>query len=451
MTKDEEVLVNRWRLILGRFAESHLPLAEELRETDEALAFLYDREYTAPQRGLRSDATEEEEEEESSDQTGPVFSPIWKPTPGSDEDWDEDSTEEGSATGSDNGSDAENSAAGSTEGGAEKGGTDATPPTDSNRTGGTGASQLTVPIWVARIKRLFPRQTVEVLQRQALEKYNLTKLLTDESVLRQLEPDFNLMKNILTFRDLIPKQVHALAYRIVEQVVRELQKRLESHVRQVFSGRKLPRTNAPYRIFRNFDFERTIRKNLKNYQPEYGTIVPERLYFNRNVRPYNPWHIVLLVDQSGSMLDSVIYTAVMASIFVRMPVLSVRLAVFDTSVVDLTDHLDDPVALLMKVQLGGGTDIGQALEYGKGLIVTPPRTIVVLVSDLYEGVNYQRMYSACRDIIEAGSRLFVLAALDYSATPTYDVNAAHHIARLGADVAALTPEKLAEWIGNIIS
>lgn len=316
---------------------------------------------------------------------------------------------------------------------------------------GRGGSVLTVPGWLKRVKRLFPQKTVEIMQKQALEKYNLTQLLTDESVLRQLEPNVSLLKNILAFRDMMPANVKQLAYSIVEQVIRDLQKKLEIKVKRTFYGRRLPMSNSSYRIFRNFDFKQTIRKNLKNYHAELGTVVPERLYFNQNVRRYNPWHVVILVDESGSMIDSVIYTAVMASIFVRMPFLSVKLAIFDTSVVDLSEHIADPVSTLMKVQLGGGTDIHGALEYGKTLITAPQKTIVVLVSDLYDGNNYNYMFRSCRDVIESGSRLFVLPALDYSSTPCYDRRAARQLAAMGADVAAITPEELAEWIGRIIS
>ncbi|NDV57120.1 VWA domain-containing protein [Bacteroides sp. 519] len=371
---DNQQIVNRWRLILGDFAEDNLPLNPEDRELDGALYFLYNREY-----------------------------------------------------------------------GSEHGMRDQNP-----NKGGREGSMLTVPGWLRRVKRLFPKKTVEVMQKQALDKYNLTQLLTDESVLRQLEPNMSLLKNILSFRDMMPNNVKKLAYSIVEEVIKELQKRLEVQVKRTFYGRKLPMSNSPYKIFRNFDFKQTIKKNLKNYSHEYGTIIPERLYFNLNVRRYNPWHVVILVDESGSMMDSVIYTAVMASIFAKMPFLSVKLVIFDTSVVDLSDHIDDPVATLMKVQLGGGTDIHKALEYGKKIITAPQKTIVVLVSDLYDGNNYNYMYGSCKDIIEAGSRLFVLPALDYSSTPCYDKRAAKTIAGMGAEVAAITPEELAEWIGKII-
>lgn len=317
--------------------------------------------------------------------------------------------------------------------------------------GGRGASTLSVPAWLKQVKRLFPQKTVEIMQKQALDKYNLTQLLTDESVLRQLEPNIGLLKNILAFHHMMPNNVKKLAYTIVNDVVKEIEKKLEIKVKRTFYGRKLPMSNSHYKIFRNFDFKQTIRKNLKNYSPEYGTVIPERLFFNQNVRRYNPWHIIILVDESGSMTDSVIYTAVMASIFARLPFLSIKLVIFDTSIVDLSEHTDDPVGILMKVQLGGGTDIHRALEYGKKLITAPQKTIVVLVSDLYDGASYHFMYRLCRDILEAGSRLFVLPALDYSSMPCYDKNAARTLANMGADVAAITPEELAEWIGKIIS
>lgn len=373
---DDQIMCNRWRLILGEFAEESLPLDGESGDLDGALSFLYDREY-GEEQGVRR-------------QSG-------------------------------------------------------------GRRGGRGASVLAVPAWMKRVKRLFPKKTVEIMQKQALDKYHMTELLTDETVLREMEPNMDLLKNILAFRSVMPQNVKKLAYEIVEQVVREITRKLEIQVKRVFYGKKLPNTTTNYKVYRNFDIKRTISKNLKHYDPARKTILVERLYFNQNVKRYNPWNIVILVDESGSMMDSVIYTSVMASIFSKLPFVSVKLAIFDTSIVDLSDHLDDPVGILMKVQLGGGTDIHRALEYGKKLITAPQKTIVVLVSDLYDGNDYRMMYRSCRDIIESGSKLFVLPALDYAAAPCYDKNAAKYLAGLGADVAAITPEELAEWIGKIIS
>jgi hypothetical protein len=376
MNGEKQLMLSRWRLVLGNFAEEAVPLGEGGQEMDETLDFLYGREYGAG-RGIRGEGLD--------------------------------------------------------------------------RHGGREASALTVPGWIAKVRKLFPRRTVEVMQKKALEKYGLTEILTDPEILKSMEPNLDLLKNILTFRNLLPENVAALAYEIVDRVVRDLQKKLENEIRRVFSGKKLPNSTAGYRVHRNFDFRRTIRRNLKHYNETLKTIVPEKLYFNQNIKRYNPWNIIVLVDESGSMLDSVIYSAVMAGIFSRLPFLSVKLAIFDTSLVDLSDHIDDPVGILLKVQLGGGTDISGALKYARKLISAPQKTIVVLVSDLYDGGDYRLMYGEASGIIGSGARLFVLPALDYDARGAYDKNAAHHLAGLGASVAALTPEDLAAWIGKVIS
>ena len=317
--------------------------------------------------------------------------------------------------------------------------------------GGREASALTVPAWIVRVRKLFPRCAVEIMQKEALEKYRLTELLTDPEILRTMEPNLDLLKNILAFKNIIPDRVKALAYEIVAQAVREIQKKLEIRVRRAFTGKKMPSSGNALRIRHNFDFHRTVRKNLKNYSAEYNTIVADRLYFHPNVKRYNPWNVIILVDESGSMLDSVIHSAVMAGIFARLPFLAVQLVLFDTTLVDVSNDFADPVCVLMKVQLGGGTDIHSALEYARKIMSAPQKTIVVLVSDLYDGKEYRHMYQSCRDIVGAGARLFVLTSLDYEAQGVYDKNAAKHLAGLGAKVAALTPEALAEWIGGAIA
>jgi Mg-chelatase subunit ChlD len=318
--------------------------------------------------------------------------------------------------------------------------------------GGRGASVLTVPDWIRRVRKLFPKRTVELLQKEALDRYKLTELLTDPAILRSMEPNMNLLKSILNFKDIIPAGVKNLAYEIIEKAVRDIQKKLEAEIRRVFSGKKLPNSTSPFKVARNFDIKKTIRKNLKYYSKEYKTVVAEKLFFNQNVKRYNPWNVIILVDESGSMLDSVIYSSVMAGIFAKLPFLNVKLVVFDTSVVDLSGSVDDPVGILMKVQLGGGTDIAKALKYGKQLVSAPAKTVVVLVSDLFDGGDYRRMYQSARDIVESGARLLILTALDYSGSEgSYDKTAARHMAQLGAHTAALNPEDLASWIGKVIS
>ena len=370
--------LNRWRLILGSFAEDNIELSSEYSEMDNALGFLYDREY---------------------------------------------GKESGYA-------DFEN---------------------DDKIKGGKEKSSLTVPIWVAKVKKLFPKNTVEIMQNQALEKYNMTEMLTDENILKEMEPNMELLKNILTFKDMMNGNVKKLAYDIVRKVVEDLKKKLESDIKKVFYGKKLPNSTTSNKIFKNLDVKKTIRNNLKNYNIEDKTIFVDKLYFNQNIKKYNPWHIIILIDESGSMMNSVIYSSIMASIFANLPYLSIKLIIFDTSIVDLTDYVKDPIDVLFKVQLGGGTDIVKALEYAKKITTIPEKTIVLLISDLYDSNDYKYMYKSSKDIIEARSKLFVLPALDYNADSSYDKNAAKQLARIGAKVAAITPNELSKWINNVIS
>ncbi len=318
-------------------------------------------------------------------------------------------------------------------------------------TAGRGGSVFSVPEWLARVKKLFPKTASEILQKDALVKYGMDEMLTNPDILKTLEPDISLLSRLLTFRGMIPPVVKAQADDIIRRAAEDIEKRLESEVRRCLCGRRSTQSQSSFKVFRNFDFKRTVERNLKNYSTQYGTVIPERLYFRSSIKRYNPWDIIILADQSGSMAESVIYTSIMAAIFARLPFLSTKIAVFDTNIADLSDYTDSCTELLMKVQLGGGTDIYKALCYGEGLITRPQRTIVVLITDLYEGGDIRMVYSKCRDILEGGSRLIVLPALNYEAEPVYNRNAARYITNLGADTAALTPEGLAEWIGSIIS
>lgn len=370
--------LNRWRLILGSFAENNIQLDNEYSEIDEALGFLYDREYSEESGYANFDKEDK------------------------------------------------------TRGGKEK-------------------SSLTVPTWVAKVKKLFPKKTVEIMQNQALEKYNLTEMITNEDILKEMEPNMDLLKNILTFKDMMDGNVKKLAYDIVRKVVNDLKNKLESEVKKVFYGKKLPNSTTQNKIFKNLDIKKTIRNNLKNYNAEDKTIFVDRLYFNQNIKKYNPWHIIILIDESGSMFDSIIYSSVMASIFSNLPYLSIKLVIFDTAIVDLSDYVKDPIDVLFKVQLGGGTDIYKALEYAKKITTIPDKTIVLLISDLYDGNDYKYMYSSANDIIEARSKLFILPALDYNADASYDKTAAAKFAKMGAKVAAITPNELSKWISSVIS
>ncbi|MGQ8872026.1 VWA domain-containing protein [Paenibacillus sp. TSA_86.1] len=317
--------------------------------------------------------------------------------------------------------------------------------------GGRGSSELSVPNWLHKVRDLFPKSTVEILEKQALDRYGLTELLTDKKLLESLEPNMNLLKNIMQFKGRMKGEVLRSAKDIVRTVVDDLRRKLESHTRASIMGKRSKYASSSVRSLRNLNFKRTIARNLKNYDKHKRRFVIDRLYFDGNIQQHNKWNIIIGVDESGSMMDSVIYSSVMASIFYRLNALRTKLFIFDTKVVDLSDRLEDPVDVLMNVQLGGGTHIAKALRYGETLIENPGKTIYILVSDLEEGFPINQMYQACKDIIDAGCKLLVLTALDFNGESVYNKHAAQTLANMGAHVAAITPNELAEWIGDIIT
>lgn len=319
------------------------------------------------------------------------------------------------------------------------------------RNGSLDPSNLTVPSWITKIREVFPKETVEILEKHALDKYELTELLTDKEVLEKLEPNKELLKNILQMKHLMKGEILETAKEIVKKVADDITKKLESDVKKAIVGRVNKNKSSLIKSSRNIDYKRTIKANLKNFDTEENRLVVDKVYFNDRVKKYNPWNVIIAVDESGSMLDSVIHSAIMAGIFSKLPMLKTNLVIFDTEVVDLSGYIDDPVTTLMSVQLGGGTNITKALQYCETLIENPHKTMVILVTDLYEGYGYGNMYATAKSIIESGAKLIVLTALDMEATPIYDKDAAQKMASLGAEVGAMTPGGLSEWIAKIIS
>ena len=243
---------------------------------------------------------------------------------------------------------------------------------------------------------------------------------------------------------------HCFRKRLVGLSSEEIAEKLRQDIRRSLLG-TLDRSSAsPVKSIRNLDMKKTIRKNLQHYDREQKRLMLEQVYFSSRIRRFSQWRVVIAVDESGSMLDSVIYSAVMAGIFAKLPMLDTRLVIFDTQVVDLSAHLDDPVETLMSIQLGGGTFIAGALRYCESLIEDPYKTMVVLVSDLCEGGSLSGLLSVSRGIIESGARLICLTALDMEANPVYDRRTAEQLADLGAYVGAMTPEALGDFMGKVM-
>ncbi|MCG8649610.1 MAG: VWA domain-containing protein [Pirellulales bacterium] len=317
------------------------------------------------------------------------------------------------------------------------------------RSGGLEASSLTVPDWINQIHELFPKQTIQRLEKDALERYQLDEIVTNPEVLARAQPNPTLLKAVLRTKHLMNQDVLKAAQHLVRKAVEELMEKLAQEVRGAFQGSVDRRHRSFLKIAKNFDIETTLRRNLKNYDPDHRRVLVQTPFFYSRVRrQVDRWQMIILVDESGSMLDSVIHSAVTAAVFYSMKMMKVHLCIFDTSVVDLTDQVVDPVETLMKVQLGGGTDIGQAVQYASTLIDNPDRTIVALITDFYEGGPVGQLYSAARKLVEAGVTCLGLAALDGQAEPTYDEMVAAQLVRIGWHVAAMTPGELAHWVAE---
>ena len=308
------------------------------------------------------------------------------------------------------------------------------------RRGGSEASAPSVARWLGDIRSYFPASVVRVMQQDALERLNLRQMLLEPEMLSAVEPDVHLVATLIALKNVIPSRTRDTARQVVRQVVEDLQKRLASPTRQAVQGslNKAVRNRRPRH--NEIDWNRTIRANLRHYQPEYKTIIPEtRIGFGRKRAALRD--IVLCIDQSGSMATSVVYASVFGAVLASLPAVDTRMVVFDTSVVDLTEELHDPVELLFGAQLGGGTDINRAIAYCQEHVRRPQETIFVLISDLYEGGNRQDMLKRIATLVSAGVQFIALLALNDDGAPAYDHQNAEVLASLGVPAFACTPDQ----------
>ncbi|MFF0506129.1 VWA domain-containing protein [Streptomyces fimicarius] len=314
------------------------------------------------------------------------------------------------------------------------------------RTAGLGASAPSVARWLGDIRTYFPSSVVQVMQRDAIDRLGLAALLLEPEMLEAVEADVHLVGTLLSLNKAMPETTKETARTVVRKVVEDLEKRLKSRTRATLTGAldRSARISRPRH--RDIDWNRTIRANLANYLPVpgstegTGTIVPERLIGYGRASRSAKKDIVLCIDQSGSMAASVVYASVFGAVLASMRTLSTRLVVFDTAVVDLTDQLDDPVDVLFGTQLGGGTDINRALAYCQSRITRPADTVVVLISDLYEGGIRDEMLKRVAAMKESGVQFVTLLALSDEGAPAYDHDHAAALGALGAPAFACTPD-----------
>ncbi|OPG08166.1 VWA domain-containing protein [Microbispora sp. GKU 823] len=309
------------------------------------------------------------------------------------------------------------------------------------RGAGLGASAPRVARWLGDIREYFPAGVVQVMQKDAIERLDLTRLLLEPEMLEAVEPDVHLVGTLLSLSRLMPERALESARAVVRTVVRDLEARLTRRTLTAVSGAldRSARTHRPRRAA-EVDWDRTIRANLRNYLPERKTVVPSRLVgYARGQRAVQR-EVVLAVDQSGSMAASVVYAGVFAAVLASMRSLKTSFVAFDTAVADLTDRLRDPVEVLFGTQLGGGTDINRAVAYCQNLVTRPADTIFLLISDLYEGGPREEMLRRIAAMTATGVQVIVLLALSDEGAPRYDHDNAAALAAMGVPAFACTPD-----------
>jgi Mg-chelatase subunit ChlD len=317
------------------------------------------------------------------------------------------------------------------------------------RGAGLGASAPNAARWLGDIREYFPSSVVRVMQKDAIDRLGMHRLLLEPEMMSALEPDLNLVTTLMALSGVIPQRAKATARQIVQRVVQDLQRRLDAPMRQAVIGALKRSTRNRRPRHHEIDWNRTLRANLKHYQPEYGVIVPEtRIGFGRSRHELRT--IVVCIDQSGSMGQSVVYSGIFAAVLASIPALRTHVVAFDTSVADLTDNMSDPVDVLMGIQLGGGTDINRALAYCQTLITRPTDTILVLITDLFEGGDRDEMLKRAAAIAGSGVRVVTLLALADSGAPAFDERNAAALAGMGIPSFACTPDRFPDLMAVAI-
>lgn len=321
---------------------------------------------------------------------------------------------------------------------------------DNDRQGGLGPSSPNVSRWLGDIRTFFPASVVQVMQQDALKRLNLTQMLFEKEMLEKVEADVHLVATLMTLSRVIPDKTKDTARQVVKKVVNELMHKLTQPMQQAVTGslNRSVRNRNPRHNEINWDL--TIRNNLKHYQPEYKTIIPEtRIGYGRKRSALKD--VVLCLDQSGSMGTSVVYSGIFGAVMASIPAIKTKMVVFDTAVADLTDELTDPVELLFGVQLGGGTDINLALTYCQQIVTRPNDTVLVLITDLYEGGSNDGMRKRATELVAAGVQLVVLLALNDQGAPAYDHHNAQFLSNLGVPVFACSPDKFPDLMAAALS
>jgi VWA domain containing CoxE-like protein len=314
-------------------------------------------------------------------------------------------------------------------------------------------TKLKVPEWLSRVRSFFNEDAVALVQKDAMDRKGLTRLLFEPETLAHLEKNVDLVATLVSMRGLVPDAAKDAAREIIREVVEKLKTQLETETRTAIFGALRRNAHSPLKLARNIDYQRTIRKNLRTWDRDKKRLVPETISFFANQHKHRDWEIILLVDQSGSMAVSCVYSAIMASIFASLDVLATRLVLFNhEEVVDMTPVLADPVEVLFTAQLGGAEDYNRALRYAEQTYLSrPDKTILILLTDLFHtaGSNAEFVLRM-RKLVESNVKTLVLLKLSDAGKPSFNHELAKELTEFGVHCFGATPRKLVDVMAKIM-
>ena len=321
---------------------------------------------------------------------------------------------------------------------------------DSTKKGDLSASNPNVNKWLGDIRKYFPESAAILLQKEAIDRIGIVRFLENPEVLESVVPDIQLAQTILSLKEAIPDQAKSTARAVIERMAAQLQQKLQLPIHRAARKGIHRFQREQYKNNKMLDWPRTIRYNLKNYNPESGQIIPEKI-FGYNSRKHALREIYILMDQSGSMASSLVYTGIIASLLHQLPALETHLFLFDTQVVDMTGLLHDPVELLFGVQLGGGTDIRKTLAYTRQQMRKPKDSVLFLISDLYDSAPDRHLIDSIFQIHDDGVKIVVIPSLSDEGKADFNKYVTDEIAEKGILTISCTPDKFCEVLPDILA
>lgn len=309
---------------------------------------------------------------------------------------------------------------------------------------GKGASSPQISRWLGDVRTLFDKDIVKIIQSDAMERCGLKQLIFEPELLENIEPDMHMASMILTLKDQIPKQSKENAREFIRKIVEQINALLETDLKRAVTASINRKLHSPIPSASALDFQTTIRKGIKDYNTKLKKIIPQKYYFFERsaTTAANKYTVILDIDQSGSMGESVIYSSIMSCILASMSAIKTKVVAFDNNIVDLSEKCEDPIDLLFGFTLGGGTDIEKSIKYCTKYIENPKKTIFFLISDLEEGGNRAGLLRRLTQMKEDGVIVICLLAISDSGKPYYDANMAQRIANNGIPCFAAAPQML---------